>query len=53
MNYKNIGLGALLLAIITGASSIFIVEQTEQAMVLAFGEPKRVIKTPGLNYKIP
>lgn len=53
MNYKNIGLGVLLLAIITGASSIFIVEQTEQAMVLAFGEPKRVIKTPGLNYKIP
>ncbi len=53
MNYKNIGLGVLLLTIITGASSIFIVEQTEQAMVLAFGEPKRVIKTPGLNYKIP
>lgn len=33
--------------------SAFIVQQTEQAIVLRFGEPKRVIREPGLNWKIP
>lgn len=31
----------------------FIIHQNEQALVLRFGEPKRVIKTPGLNWKVP
>ncbi len=34
-------------------SSAFIVSQTEQALVLEFGEPKRVIKEPGLYFKYP
>jgi membrane protease subunit HflC len=34
-------------------ASAFIVHQNEQALVLEFGKPKRVIKTPGLNWKIP
>jgi membrane protease subunit HflC len=33
--------------------SLFVVHQNEQALVLRFGEPKRVIKEPGLNYMIP
>ncbi len=33
--------------------SAFIVRQTEQAVVLRFGEPKRVIVQPGLNFKLP
>lgn len=33
--------------------SFFIVKQTEQAIVLEFGKPKRVIKEPGLYWKIP
>jgi membrane protease subunit HflC len=33
--------------------SLFIVNQTEQALVLEFGKPKRVIKEPGLHWKIP
>lgn len=45
----GVGLAAVLLA----ASSIYIVTQTEQAIVLQFGEPMRVIKEPGLKFKIP
>ena len=33
--------------------SAFIVHQNEQVLVLRFGEPKRVVKTPGLNWKVP
>jgi membrane protease subunit HflC len=33
--------------------SLFIVQQTEQALVLEFGKPKRVISTPGLHWKLP
>jgi membrane protease subunit HflC len=31
----------------------FAVEQTEQAIVLQFGDPIRVIEQPGLNFKLP
>ena len=34
-------------------SSLFIVHQTQQALILQFGELVRVIKTPGLHLKIP
>ena len=34
-------------------SSFFTVDQTKQAIVLQFGEPKRVVTEPGLNFKIP
>ncbi|MEI9900997.1 MAG: SPFH domain-containing protein [Hyphomicrobium sp.] len=34
-------------------SSAFIVHQNEQALVLRFGEPKRVVTHPGLNWKVP
>jgi membrane protease subunit HflC len=33
--------------------SAFVVEQTEQALVLEFGKPQRVITTPGLYFKYP
>ncbi len=33
--------------------TLFTVEQTQQALVLEFGKPKRVVKEPGLNYKVP
>ncbi len=39
--------------VILGAESLFVVNQTEQAIVLQFGEPIREIKTPGLKIKIP
>jgi len=33
--------------------SLFIVHQNQQALVLEFGKPKRVITQPGLHWKIP
>jgi membrane protease subunit HflC len=33
--------------------SLFIVDETKQAIVLQFGKPIRVIKEPGLNWKLP
>lgn len=35
------------------ASSAYIVYQQEQAIVLQFGEPVRLVKEPGLKFKIP
>lgn len=35
------------------SGSIFIVEQTSQAIVFQFGELRRVITDPGLHFKIP
>jgi membrane protease subunit HflC len=38
---------------VTAYLTIFTVYQTQQALVLEFGKPKRLITTPGLNFKIP
>ena len=53
---KNIGIIAVVLAgaaIVMTLSAAFIVDQREQVLVLQFGDPKRVIREPGLNFKIP
>jgi membrane protease subunit HflC len=34
-------------------SSLFVVRQTEQALVVRLGEPVRVVTDPGLNFKVP
>jgi membrane protease subunit HflC len=44
---------ALVIAGILALSSFFIVDQTEQALVLQFGQPRRVIRDPGLYVKRP
>ena len=45
------------IVIVVGAlvlfSSMLIVHQTQQALVLQFGDPKRQITNPGLEFKIP
>lgn len=43
--------GALL--IVVSFSAFFTVNQTQQALVLQFGEPKRTIQEPGLAFKLP
>jgi len=46
----------LFLLIAAGAAvyaSAFIVHQNEQALVLEFGKPKRVVQAPGLHWKLP
>ncbi len=47
-----IGVVVVLLAILA-SSTFFSVQQTQQALVLQFGNPKRVITEPGLNVKLP
>ena len=50
--------GKILLALIIllGATlffSVFVVKEINQAIVLQFGDPKKIILKPGLNFKIP
>jgi len=33
--------------------SLFVVKETNQAIVLQFGDPKKIIKEAGLNFKLP
>ncbi len=47
-----IGLVVVVLGVLV-SGSIFVVHQQDQALVLQFGDPKRVVKEPGLNFKIP
>ncbi|MDZ5646221.1 protease modulator HflC [Nitrospirillum sp. BR 11828] len=46
-------LGVLVLLAIVLQSTFFTLNQTQQALVLQFGEPKRVIREPGLYMKWP
>ena len=34
-------------------STVFTIDETRQVVILQFGEPVRIIKTPGLNFKLP
>jgi modulator of FtsH protease HflC len=46
--------GVLLVVLgILAMSSLFIVDQTEQALVLQLGEVRRVVRDPGLQWKLP
>ncbi len=38
---------------IVAYQSLFVVQEVNQAIVLQFGDPKKIITKPGLNYKIP
>jgi len=54
MNKYIIAIGIVVAAIgIVASSSLFIVEQTQQAIVLLFGKPQKTIRDPGLYFKIP
>ncbi|HWK48220.1 MAG TPA: protease modulator HflC [Stellaceae bacterium] len=48
----GIGVGIVALLIVL-ANSLYVVDQTKQALVLYFGEPIRVVRTPGLKLKVP
>jgi modulator of FtsH protease HflC len=48
-----VSLIALLLILIVAYSSVFTVQQTEQALVVRLGEPVKVVTEPGLNFKAP
>jgi membrane protease subunit HflC len=54
MSRKLVALGVAAAVLVVGASaSLFTVNQTQQALVLQFGEWKRTIKETGLHAKIP
>ena len=46
-------LGLVVVIFITGISAAFTVRETEQVLVMRFGEPQREITEPGLHFKVP
>ncbi|MBX3457511.1 MAG: protease modulator HflC [Candidatus Paracaedibacteraceae bacterium] len=54
MSNRSVGFFALLAVIFLGlSSSVFMINQMQQAIVLQFGELRRVIQDPGLKFKVP
>jgi len=54
MKVTGIALAVILVVIgIVGYSAMFTVHETEQALVLQFGDPRRSINEPGLHFKTP
>jgi membrane protease subunit HflC len=46
-------LALIVVVLILVDSTLFTVDQNEQVLITQFGQPVRVIRTPGLNYKTP
>ena len=53
MKTQKIILPLIIVLAVTAFFSIFIVKEINQAIVLQFVDPKRIILKPGLNFKIP
>ena len=53
MNAGKITAGIIVALAVVAFFSIFIVKEVNQAIVLQFGDPKKIITKPGLNFKIP
>ena len=53
MNRIALFVGALLLVLMALASTLFVVDQRQVAVVYALGEIKEVIQEPGLKWKLP
>ena len=50
---KKILIGAVVVLGVVAYQALFIVQEINQAIVLQFGDPKKIITKPGLNFKIP
>ena len=50
---KKILFGLVGILVLLGLTTVFIVDETEQVVILAFGKPVRNITEPGLNMKVP
>lgn len=46
------GIAAVVLVVV-GSASLYTVNEARQALVLQFGQPVRMVQTPGLKFKIP
>jgi membrane protease subunit HflC len=53
MKAGKIVAGILVLIAVVAYLSVIIVKEVNQAIILQFGDPKRIIMKPGLNFKIP
>ena len=53
MKTSTISIVGLVVLGFVALNGLFIVQQTQQGIVLQFGEPKRTLQDPGLNWKIP
>ena len=53
MNLKKIFIPIIVVLGLIAYLSVFVVKEVNQAIVLQFGDPKRIITQPGLNFKIP
>ncbi len=50
---KKFAIPIILVIAVTAFFSIFIVKEINQAIVLQFGDPKKIILKPGINFKLP
>ena len=50
---KKFSIGILVLVALFALSTMIMVDETEQIVILQFGKPVRTIKDPGLNWKLP
>ena len=54
MNVKLAIAGAVVGALaILASMSLFVVQQTQQSLVLQFGDPRRIVSEPGLHFMLP
>ena len=53
MKGGNILIPIIIVIAVTIFFSIFIVKEVNQAIVLQFGDPKKIILKPGINFKLP
>ena len=52
--FRTLIFGIIVIALgILATTMLFTVHQTQQAIVLQFGNPMRVVKDPGLHWKLP
>ena len=50
---KKFAIPIILVIAVTAFFSVFIVKEINQAIVLQFGDPKKIILKPGINFKLP
>ncbi len=50
---KNLSIGIIFVLTFFALSTIIIVDETEQIVILQFGKPVKTLKEPGLNWKLP
>lgn len=53
MNRLIVLAGVVLVLFVAAVSSLFTVQQTQQVLITQFGQPIRMVRDPGLHWKLP